>query len=395
MSGLDGWTAPGFEAVRDAFVDNFESDREIGAGFAAYHRGEKVADLWGGLADADSGTPWTESTLVPVFSTTKGMTAVCANRLIQEGRLDPDAAVADYWPKFAAGGKESVTVGHLLSHQAGLAWVDGAMTLSDALAWDPVIEALEQQTPHWEPGTDHGYHATTYGWLVGEVIRRVDGRSVGTYLREEIADPLSLDCWIGLPEDQQDRVATLAGMLADGVDMDSLAEPGDDPVLSAMAQILGPETELGRALFAPGGAFSEPGAWNSREVHAAEVPAANGICDARSLARLYAACVSDVDGMRLLTPDQVAAAVTQRTEGPNRVLMGLDVQFGLGFMVTSSMIPLGGPRSFGHFGAGGSVGWADPDAELGFGYVMNKMDMGLAGDVRSSNLVNACYAAIS
>jgi CubicO group peptidase (beta-lactamase class C family) len=329
-----------------------------------------------------------------VFSTTKGMTAICANRLIQEGRLDPDAPVAEYWPEFAAAGKESVTVAHLLSHQAGLAWIDGAMTLGDALAWDPVIEALEQQTPHWEPGTDHGYHATTYGWLVGEVIRRVDGRSVGTYLRDEIADPLDLDCWIGLPADQQHRVATLSGMLAEGVDMATLAEPGDDPVLSAMAQILGPETELGRALFAPGGAFAEPGAWNSKEVHAAEVPAANGICDAPSLARLYAACVSEVDGTRLLTADQVSDAVTQHTSGPNRVLMGLDVQFGLGFMITSSIIPLGGPGSFGHFGAGGSVGWADPDAELAFGYVMNKMDMGLAGDVRSSNLINACYAAL-
>ena len=398
MSDPDGWTAPGFEGVRDVFVANFEAGAELGAGFAAYHRGAKVVDLWGGLADEASDTPWVESTLVPVFSTTKGMTAICANRLMQEGRLDPDAPVIEYWPEFAAGGKENVTVAHLLSHQAGLAWVDGAMTLGDALAWEPVIRALEQQAPHWEPGTDHGYHATTYGWLVGEVIRRVDGRSVGTYLREEIAEPLGLDCWIGLPEEQQPRVATLAGMLADGLEgvgPGSLAEPGDDPILNVMAQILGPETELGRALFAPGGAFAEPGAWNSPEVHRAEVPAANGICDARSLARLYAACVSDVDGTRLLTPDQVADAVTQRTEGPNRVLMGLDVQFGLGFMVTSSIIPLGGPRSFGHFGAGGSVGWADPDAELGFGYVMNKMDMGLAGDVRSSNLIHACYDAVA
>ncbi|MEL7209282.1 MAG: serine hydrolase domain-containing protein, partial [Actinomycetota bacterium] len=291
-------------------------------------------------------------------------------------------------------GKEAVTVEHLLSHQSGLAWVDGAMTLTDALAWDPVIEALEGQEPHWEPGSEHGYHAVTYGWLVGEVIRRVDGRSVGTYLREEIAEPLGLHLWIGLPGDEQPRVATLEGMLADGIDMASLAAPGDDPVLGAMAQLLGPDTDLGRALFAPGGAFATPGAWNSPEVHAAEVPAANGICDARSLARLYAATVSEVDGHRLLTPAQVADAARQRTEGPNRVLMGLDVQFGLGFMVTSSLIPLGGPGSFGHFGAGGSVGWADPDAEFGFGYVMNKMDIGLAGDVRSSSLINACYAAL-
>lgn len=395
MTDLEGWTAPGFEGVREAFADNFAEGREIGAGFAAYHRGERVVDLWGGIADEEAGTPWTRSTLVPVFSTTKGMTAICANRLIQEGRLDPEAPVSAYWPEFAAEGKHAITVAHLLSHQAGLAWIDGAMTLGEALAWDPVIEALERQSPHWEPGSEHGYHATTYGWLVGEVIRRVDGRSVGTYLREEVADPLGLDLWIGLPATEQPRVAKLAGMLAGGIDLEALADPGDDPVLGMMAQFLGPETDLGRALFAPGGAFAEPDAWNSSEVHAAEVPAANGICDAGSLARLYAACVSGVDGVRLLTPAQVDAATTQLTDGPNRVLLGLDVQFGLGFMLTSSIIPLGGPRSFGHFGAGGSVGWADPDAELAFGYVMNRMDMGLAGDVRSSTLINACYAAVA
>ena len=182
-------------------------------------------------------------------------------------------------------------------------------------------------------------------------------------------------------------------MLQEGFADPALAE---DPEVKAFVDaVMGPETMLGKALFAPGGAFRGPDIWNMPAVHQAEVPAANGICDARSLARLYASCIGPVDGFRLLSDDQLKRATTQLTAGPNKVLMELDIQFGLGFMVRSEFIPLGGPRAFGHFGAGGSVGWADPDAGLAFGYVMNRMDMGLAGDVRSYNLINACVSAAS
>jgi CubicO group peptidase (beta-lactamase class C family) len=389
MGECDGWTAPGFEGVRDAFEDNFAKGLEIGAAFSAYHRGEKVVDLWGGVADAATGRPWLEDTIVLVFSTTKGVTAICAHKLAQEGRLDLDAPVAKYWPEFAAGGKHDIPVSYLLSHHAGLAWVDGEMTLDEALSWDPVVDALAQQVPHWEPGAAHGYHATTYGWLVGEVVRRVSGTSVGSYFRDAIAAPLGLDFWIGLPEHEEPRVAVLVGGLADP----ALVE---DPNLRALAeQFMGPDTMLGRSLSAPAGVLAGPDIWNSRALRAAEVPAANGIGDARSLARLYAACIGEVDGIRLLEPEQLERAITQVTRGPNVVLLGMDVQFGLGFMVCTDLIRLGGPRSFGHFGAGGSVGWADPDAHLAFGYVMNRMDMGLTGDTRSIDLVHACYAAIT
>ena len=158
-----------------------------------------------------------------VFSTTKGMTATCANKLAQEGKLDTDAAVADYWPEFAANGKADITVAQLMSHQAGLAWVDGEMTAEEALSWEPVIEALENQHPHWEPGTQHGYHATTFGWLVGEVIRRITGRSVGAYLHDEVATPLGLDLWIGLPEAEESRVGRLISFLPPGISMDMRA----------------------------------------------------------------------------------------------------------------------------------------------------------------------------
>jgi CubicO group peptidase (beta-lactamase class C family) len=387
MTDIHGTTASGFEGVRDAFEANFSKGLEVGAAFAAYSRGQKVVDLWGGNADAATGRLWDERTLALVFSTTKGATAMCANKLAQEGALDVDAPVARYWPEFAAGGKQNIPVAYLLSHQAGLAWIDGEMTLEQALSWDPVVDALAQQVPHYEPGSQHGYHATTYGWLVGEVIRRVAGKSVGAYFHDEIAKPLGLDFWIGLPESEEARVAPLVGGLADPTVVE------DPEVRAFVDEIMGPHTTLGRALFAPGGAFSHPDVWNTRALHAAEVPAANGICDARSLARMYAACIGSVDGVRILTDDQLRRATTQLTTGPNTVLLDMDIQFGLGFMLRSTLIEIGGPRSFGHFGAGGSVGWADPGADLAFGYVMNRMDMGLAGDIRSYELINACYSA--
>src|SRR4051812_41890492 len=189
---INGWTASGFEGVRDQFEKNFADGLEVGAAFSAYHRGEKVVDLWGGVIDDATQTPWAEDTMIIVFSTTKGATAVCANKLAQEGRLDVNAPVAQYWPEFAQAGKESIPVDYLLSHRGGLAWVDEKLSLEDVLAWDPMIHALEHQAPVWEPGTAHGYHAVTYGYLVGEVIRRITGRSIGTYFHEEIAEPLGL-----------------------------------------------------------------------------------------------------------------------------------------------------------------------------------------------------------
>jgi CubicO group peptidase (beta-lactamase class C family) len=386
-----GWTAPGFEVVRDQFEKNFIDGLEVGAAFSAYHRGEKVVDLWGGIADETTGQEWEEDTMIIVFSTTKGATAVCAHQLAQEGRLDLDAAVADYWPEFAQAGKESIPVDYLLSHRAGLAWIDEKLTLEDLLTWEPMIRALERQAPSWPPATAHGYHAVTYGYLVGEVVRRIDGRSLGNYFREEIAEPLGLDFHIGLPEALEPRVARLIGGITGG----EAAGPDADPELAAVLEaFIGPETNLGKALSA-GGAFAEADIFNTREVRAAEIPAANGVADARSVARLYAACIGEVDGIRLLSPERLADATTQRTEGPDIVILNLDLQFGLGFIVPSTLLQLGGPKSFGHFGMGGSAGWADPEAELAFGYVMNNMELGMAGDLRSYGLINACYAAIA
>ena len=399
MPEIHGTVAPGFEKVREAFEANFTREpdpmlamlgdtgpAEVGAAVSVYHRGEKVVDLWGGEADRRTHRPYAEDTLQLVFSTTKGVTAICANILAQRGELDLDAKVTDYWPEFAAAGKADVPVRWLLSHRVGLPWIEADMTLEQALDGEQVVEALAAAEPAWEPGSQHGYHATTFGWLVGEIIRRVSGKSVGQFVRDELAGPLGLDLWIGLPEEEHDRVAPL-----------EVIELPTDPNLAALVdQFIGPETNLGRALYAPGGAFTEHqfATFNLPEVWKAEIPAANCITDARSLARLYGACVSEVDGVRVLDAAQVDKAIERQTEGVDHVIMGLDLQYGLGFNLPNSFLKLGGHRSFGHYGAGGSVGFADPDAEVGFGYVMNKMFLGLSGDPRTGTLIDAAYASL-
>jgi CubicO group peptidase (beta-lactamase class C family) len=382
--------APGWEGVREAFEWNFSTGAEVGAAYAVHHHGRPVVDLWAGVADQASGRPWTEGTVVPVYSTTKGFTAACANRLADDGRLDVDAPVAAYWPEFAENGKAEIPVSHVLSHQAGLAWIDGTMSEAEALSWDPVIEALARQAPHWPPGTQHGYHANTFGWLVGEIVRRITGMSVGRYLRKEIAEPLGLDLWVGLPESEEPRVAAFVPVVPP-------PDPGDPPRPSLgdmVRQMFGHDSPLAKSLEAPGGAFSEQEVWNSRRMHGAEVPSANGVTDARAVAKLYAASIGEVDGFRVFGHEQLRRATTRLTNGPDMVLLGMDIQFGLGYMLHSEFMRIGGERSFGHFGFGGSFGWGDPEAELAMGYVCNRLEVGLAGDARGITLIGATYGAI-
>jgi CubicO group peptidase (beta-lactamase class C family) len=404
VTEIDGFVLPGFEGVRDAFVANFERPPdpmsqmlgmdvgEVGAAVSVFHRGEHVVHLWGGQANRSTGEPYTEDSLQLIFSSTKGITAIAANLLVQRGLLDLDTPVSELWDTFAQNGKDLITLRQLLSHQAGLPWVDTSMTMADALRWDSVILALEEQTPVWGPGTTHGYHATTFGWLVGQMIRLASGQTVGEFVMDEIADPLGLDLWIGLPRELHHRVAPL-----------EVIEIPSDPSMAAMVdQFMGPESKLGKALFAPGGAWREHmfESFNRPDVWQAEIPAANAITNARSLAKLYAATIGEVAGrdgkpIRLFTDETVDAAIQLQTNGPDTVLMDLDIQYGLGFHVPGSIMKLGGPRSFGHYGAGGSVGFADPDAQLSFGYVMNKMFMGLTGDPRTMGLIDATYAALA
>ena len=396
---IGGSVAPGFEGVLDAFARNFSEHGEAGAAFALVVDGRTVVDLWGGVADVNAGTPYGPDTLQLVFSTTKGATAVCANLLAQRGELDVDAPVTEYWPEFAAAGKGDIPVRWLLCHKAGLPYVEGELTLADVLGWEAPVEGLAAMEPVWEPGTAHGYHAVTYGWLVGELVRRVSGRSLGTFFAEEVAGPLGLEFWIGLPDEQQARVAPLTnrGLRAgDGTPLSD--DDGLGGLVTQLEALLGPGSLLAKAL---GGATSMPlavdGAFNLPEVRAAELPAANGVTNARSVARMYAAAIGPVEGAGgvapLLTPDQVAAAATTQTEGNDRVLF-FETTFGLGFMTASPFSPYGSPRAFGHAGAGGSVGFADPEHGVGFGYVMNRTMTNMSGDPRSRGLVAAVHEAL-
>ncbi len=387
---IGGTVAPGWEKVREVFETNLTNTEEVGAAAAAYHRGEKVVDLWGGSFDAERTAPYTDDTLQLVFSTTKGITAIALGMCVDRGLIAYDEKVSTYWPEFAAEDKGDATVAQLISHQCGLYTVDGPISREDALDWSTVTARLAATAPRWPIGTAHGYHALTYGWLAGELVRRVDPshRSLGTFVQEEISRPLGVELWVGLPEEHEHRVSP---MLA--------SAPQTDPAIVAMiAQFMGPGTPAGDAL-SLNGAFSDTAAigtlaFNSRAVHAAEIPAANGISNARSLAKVYAATLASVDGVSLLsdaTRDVVRAQVTPDGE-PDKCLI-MPTTFGMGFMVHGPYSPYAGAGSYGHPGAGGSVAFAQPERDLAFGYVMNQMANNLAGDMRAQALIDACAAA--
>ena len=377
MLPAHGFVARGFESVRDAFVANFEHHGDVGAACAVYRAGVPVVDLWAGFADLAGGRPWEEETVQLVFSATKGVTAVCVNLLAERGRIAIDAPVAEYWPEFAAHGKDRIPVRWVLSHRAGLAAVDGELTLEQVLAWQPVVDAIAAQAPNWEPGTAHGYHARSFGWILGEIVRRITGRSIGRFFAEEVARPLGLDFWIGLPRRSRRRCARIL-------------PPAELP---ALATLLGAGSLTARVLDGPSGLFAYDEMWNRDDLLAAEMPSSNGVGSARALARLYGALVADVDGLRVLEPRTVAAARAVEASGPDRVLF-LPTCFGLGFSLQPMVAPGAGGAAFGHPGAGGSLGFADPEAEIGFGYVTTRMQFDPTGDARQRGLVAAVYEAL-
>jgi CubicO group peptidase (beta-lactamase class C family) len=382
---IHGTTANGFGAVADAFEQNFVEHGEVGAAFSVYVDGEVKADLWAGTADKSTARPWHEDTLQLVFSTTKGAAAICIARLVEAGLIAYSDTVATYWPEFAANGKSDVTIAQMMSHQAGLPYPDVDLGFDAAMAVTPMVEALAAQAPIWDPGTKHGYHAVTYGWLAGELLRRVDGRTLGRYFADEVAAPLGLEFWIGLPESEEPRVSTL----------EAVPPPEDPKVAALMEQFMGPGTTPWKALTVNGAlaATGDENAFNTRAVHATEMPAANGITTARSLARMYAATVGPVDGIRLVGDETITAASAEAVNGPDAVLV-FPSQFGMGFMLHGTLTPMLSSASFGHAGAGGSLGYADIDAKVGYGYVMNQMAGGIAGDPRTIALTEAVRACL-
>jgi CubicO group peptidase (beta-lactamase class C family) len=384
---IEGLCDVRFGAVRDAFAEGFARGEEVGAAVSVVVDGRSVVDLWAGHADQARSRPWTRDTLVNVYSTTKGMAALCLLQLVEQGKVDLDAPVARYWPGFEAEGKGEIPVRWLLSHRAGLPAVRQLLPNAALYDWDAMVGALAAEAPWWKPGERHGYHAVTFGWLVGEVVRRVTGRSVGAYFREAVAGPLGADFHIGLPEAEHGRAG----------EMSAMAPPPPDSVGPNLVQALltEPEGMLARSFMNPPSMALGPNhaAWRS-----AEIPGANGHAGARGIARIYGALArgGEQDGVHVLAPETIARACEEQSAGSDAVLQ-LSTRIGLGFMLPQAARDARyGPseRAFGHPGAGGSVGFADPGAKLGFGYAMNKMGPSILLDARPLALIDAVYTSL-
>jgi CubicO group peptidase (beta-lactamase class C family) len=373
----------GFGPVMDEFIRNFRERQDLGAGCTAYVGGRAVVDIWAGIADRRTGRAYEHDTATVIFSCTKGVMAICAYLLVQEGRLDLDAPIARYWPEFAQAGKDRITVRDAMAHRAGLAYLDTDLTLDDVVAWDPVIHAIEAQAPHHAPADGHAYHASTIGWLLGEVIRRITGLSAGTNFRRTLGDPLGLNTWIGIPDAERGHVAWMEPPLPDD---DSefargFASFGNDPrIIRTMS--------LGKAFAFP--SDNDEVTFNNPIIQGAEIPGAGGISSAESLARLYAACVTGVDGgSPLLATASIADGLRVLSAGPQLTGQPDDgARWGTGFQISSAPAqPLLGPGSFGHTGAGGQLAFGDVNHGASFGYVSNQM--GGYGDLRARSLVEA------
>lgn len=384
---VHGTVAAGFEPVRDAFVRNFATGGERGAAVTVYRDGRRVVDLWAGTRDVDGDAPWEHGTAQIVRSATKGVAAAVLLMLAERGELDLDAPVGEYWPEFKAAGKERTLVRHLLSHRAGVPVLDRPLT--PAQAADPALgaAAVAAQAPVWEPGTDHGYHAQTYSWLTGELVRRVSGRSIGDWVATEIAGPAGLDLWLGLPDAEAaaGRVGRVGKVEAPESEPGGLRTRPKRSVSDAYAD---PESLTRRAFAAITPLPDE----NDPAYRAAALPASNGIATADGLARFYASLIGQVDGgTRLFAPETVELARREQSAGPDRVLV-IGTRFGLGYMLHGTASPLLSPGSFGHPGRGGALGFADPGSGIAFGYVTNGFRKSVTADARAQALVRAVRA---
>ncbi len=371
---IQGEVKRGFEQVRQVFEESFRSRGEVGASFAAVLDGEPLVDLWGGHADGARTRSWERDTLINVYSTTKGMAALCVAMCVDRGLFKYETRVAELWPEFAQAGKQDVTVEILLSHQAGLCGLREPITMEHYYDHVDIARRLAKMEPWWKPGTANGYHALTHGFLAGELVRRATGRSLGTFFREEIARPLDADFWIGLPESEDGRVAEM-------LPPRKPAQFAPDPPPAARAALANPPLDM-----------SIP---NQRAWRAAEIPAANGQGNARSLARIYGALArgGEQGGTRLLSSETLAQATALRCQRPDIVLT-FPLRWAAGFVLNTPPLYGPGAGSFGHSGAGGSLGFADRDRRLGVGYAMNQMQSNLQGDPRTLLLIDALYSCL-
>lgn len=387
MVELQGSCHSDFAEVREVFGTGFADHGELGASVCISLDGERVVDLWGGSTTTrEDASPWDADTLVPVFSCTKGWVAMCLHVLVARGLVDVHAPVARYWPAFAQNGKEQVTVRMVLDHSVGLpAWRD-PLPEGSPYDWDYMVRRCEVEAPFWEPGTRHGYHPISFGWLVGEIVRRVSGKSVGTFLREEIAGPLGADVWLGLPESEEHRVAPVRFFMPDRDNPDAITRAARADRSSIQALALGNMGGINA---------------NTRECHAAEIGGAGGLASARGLADLYRPFAQGGDGV--VDSDTLALMGEVATAAESDATLLMSTRFSLGFMksIDNRANTLADPYSaiisstaFGHVGAGGSIGFADPGCEMSFGYVMNRQGESMLLNERGQGLIDATYRSL-
>jgi CubicO group peptidase (beta-lactamase class C family) len=375
--------------MRAALAEILAAGSEVGAALAVYVDKRAVVDLWTGHTDAARTRPWSRDTIVNLYSIGKAVTTICALRLVEGGLLDLDAPVARYWPEFAQAGKARIPVRYLLTHQAALPAIARPLPSGAWSRWHVMTEALAAQAPWWEPGAGHGYHVNTQGFLIGEVVRRITGKTLGTYLRDSFAGPAGVDFFIGFGPELDGRCA------------DVVPPPASPEGKELQRQLsVNPENLSGLPLMRVNAYRNPPeisgtGVVNTRRWRAAEVPSTNGHGNARAVARLYSALAGDgeLDGVQILSPEIIARAAEPQVYG-NDLVLRRPTRFGLGFQLTMAKRPLGpNPRSFGHFGAGGSLGFADPDARLSFAYAMNQGRGGWQHK-HVRHLIDLVYAAL-
>lgn len=379
---VDGFVAPGFEAVRDTFERNFSDDIEVGASFSAVLDGRTVVNLWGGWQDRAATRPWLSDTLVNVYSTTKGLGAIAFATLVDEGLIRYEDEVRKFWPELRAG-QGGLTVGELLAHKGGICGLREPVAVADLYDWGSMIRRLESEEPHWPPGSAAGYHAVLWGFLPGELARRLTGKMLGQIFAERIAAPLAADCHIGLPEVEHHRVADLIGP----------NHARRQPDLSTLADMVMPPLypyALANPSIRPWQDACSP-AWRN-----ADLAAANGQAHARGIARIYGAMArgGELDGVRVLSTDAITALMAEEVGVEDDLVLGRPMRRGRGVMLNTEQGYGPNPAAYGHAGAGGSFGFADPDARLGVGYAMNQMQPGLEADTRGSRLVQSLYAAL-
>lgn len=376
---MHGSCAAGFEAVADAFAMSFAGRPTMGAALHVRIGGQSVIDLWGGIADERDGRAWEQDTPSVVFSCTKGLMSILVAHLVEQGRLDYAAPVARYWPEFAAAGKAGITVGQAMAHQAGLSAPRQTLTEDDIVNWDRVVSVLAAQEPLWPIGSGYAYHALTHGWIAGELVRRVTGMSPGAYFADLVSGPLAVDAWIGLPDALADRPAHLqVSAPLSALWAEEAKKPAPNWPYKAMT--------LGDAL--PADLVTDNGGFNRQRIRAAEIPGAGGIATAKALATIWSATVAKTQGIRLLGDAVIAEATGTQSQG--MPVFGGEPPFsrwGYGFQLDSEARRYLGEGCFGHDGAGGQVGFADPSRQIGFGFVTNWM-MG-PEDQRATGIISA------